>query len=503
MRSVLNSAQMKELDRYTIQEMRVPSEVLMERAALAVVDCLEKNRKALGRTLVVCGLGNNAGDGAAIARLLHLKGYRAEIYCPGNPDKFSSDLNRQLAIARNYRVPLVNNPQWSEYTTIVDAVFGVGLNRDVTGEYAALIGKMNQAKAWKVAVDIPSGICADSGEVLGCAFQADETVTFGFLKKGLCLYPGADCAGKVHVSDIGIYEKGIEMPWEYVQAFEEKDLSLLPKRNPAGNKGTFGKVLIVAGSGQIAGAAYLCASACLHSGAGMVKIHTEQKNRQILQTLLPEALLSTYEEGHADFEKLKEDLEWCDVIAAGPGLGQGTTARGHLEFLLENSRKPLVLDADGLNLFAKNPQWKELLPSVCVFTPHLMEMSRLTGRSLDVIRQDLFHEAQEYAGNTKITCVLKDARTVIASPEGRCWLNLSGNEGMATAGSGDVLTGILAAFLTEATDPSLAAALAVYVHGKAGDVACREKGSRWMTAGDIIGGLSQVFEEGEQNGEKI
>lgn len=235
----------------------------------------------------------------------------------------------------------------------------------------------------------------------------------------------------------------------------------------------------------------------------MVKIHTEQKNRQILQTLLPEALLSTYEEGHADFEKLKEDLEWCDVIAAGPGLGQGTTARGHLEFLLENSRKPLVLDADGLNLFAKNPQWKELLPSVCVFTPHLMEMSRLTGRSLDVIRQDLFHEAQEYAGNTKITCVLKDARTVIASPEGRCWLNLSGNEGMATAGSGDVLTGILAAFLTEATDPSLAAALAVYVHGKAGDVACREKGSRWMTAGDIIGGLSQVFEEGEQNGEKI
>ena len=367
MRSVLNSSQMKELDRYTIQNMEIPSQVLMERAALAVVRCLEEKKETLRSILVVCGMGNNAGDGVAIARILYLKGYRAEFYCPGNPEKFSRDLLQQLRIAQNYQVPLVNNPKWDEYTTIVDAVFGVGLNREVTGEYAELIEQMNQAPARKVAVDISSGVCADSGRILGCAFHADETVTFGFLKKGMCLYPGAEYSGDIHVENIGIYEKGTEMPWEYVQALEEKDLaSLLPERSPYGNKGTFGKILILAGSGQISGAAYLCASACLHSGAGMVKIHTVEKNRQILQTLLPEALLSTYQEGHADFEQLGKDLEWCDVIAAGPGLEQGTTARGHMEFILKNSRKPLVMDADALNLLSGIPSGKNCsLQYVC------------------------------------------------------------------------------------------------------------------------------------------
>ncbi len=494
MQSILSSGQMKELDRYTIQEMLVPSEVLMERAALSVMEVLEEKRESLDRTLVVCGPGNNGGDGAAIARLLHLKGYPAHIYCPGDPEKFSEDLLRQLTIAQKYQVPLVNNPQWDEYTTIVDAVFGVGASREVEGVYAELIGNMNQSTARKVAVDVPSGICSDSGRVLGTAFQAEETVTFGFQKRGLCLYPGAAYAGKVSVKDIGIYEKGTEMPWEFIQALEKKDVpALLPDRIPWGNKGTFGKVLILAGSGEIAGAAYLCASACLRSGAGMVKIYTAKENRAVLQTLLPEALLSTYGDGQADFVQLKRDLEWCDVVAAGPGLGQGTAAWEHLQFLLENSRKPLVLDADALNLFSQNPQWRELLPPVCVFTPHLMEMSRLTGKELEVLREDLVHEAQSYAANLRLTCVLKDARTVTAAPEGRCWLNLSGNEGMATAGSGDVLTGILAAVLVGSEDPSLAAALAVYIHGLAGEEACRRKGSRAMTAGDLIDALPSVL----------
>ncbi len=494
MLTILNCAQMKELDRYTIQDKFMLGEVLMERAAISVVRHLEEKKDTLHRTLIVCGSGNNGGDGVAVGRLMHLKGYRVEVFCPGDPEKFSRDLILQLKIAEKYRVPVVNNPQWDEYTTIVDAVLGVGLSREVTGEYKSLIEQMNQASVRKVAVDIPSGLCGDSGRVLGCAFRADETVTFAFLKKGLCLYPGTEYVGKISVEDIGIYEKGNEMPWEYVSALEKNDIErLLPRRSPSGNKGTFGKVLILAGSQQIAGAAYLCASACLHSGAGMVKIYTAEENRTVIQELLPEALLSTYEEGHADFEQLKKDLDWCDVIAAGPGLGQGATARGHLEFLLENSRKPLVMDADALNLFSQNPHWKSLLPPICVLTPHLMEMSRLTGKDLDVIKRDLFHEAQTYAGEGKVTCVLKDARTVTASPEGRCWLNLSGNGGMATAGSGDVLAGILAAFLVGADDPAMAAALAVYIHGLAGDEACREKGSRWMTAQDIIYALSKIF----------
>ena len=288
-----------------------------------------REERILDRTLVVCGPGNNGGDGAAIARLLHLKGYPAHIYCPGDPEKFSEDLLRQLTIAQKYQVPLVNNPQWDEYTTIVDAVFGVGASREVEGVYAELIGNMNQSTARKVAVDVPSGICSDSGRVLGTAFQAEETVTFGFQKRGLCLYPGAAYAGKVSVKDIGIYEKGTEMPWEFIQALEKKDVpALLPDRIPWGNKGTFGKVLILAGSGEIAGAAYLCASACLRSGAGMVKIYTAKENRAVLQTLLPEALLSTYGDGQADFVQLKRDLEWCDVVGGRSGAGPGDGSVG-------------------------------------------------------------------------------------------------------------------------------------------------------------------------------
>lgn len=504
MKTVVSSVQAKELDQYAIEEMKMPSLVLMERAALAVVDALEKKAETLKCVLVVCGTGNNGADGVAVGRILHLKGYDVNVCCLGEEQRYSPELRQQLEIAKKYCVSLVNNPSWNEYTTIVDAIFGVGLSRNVTGFYLEAIKQINQTFARKVAVDVPSGLCSDSGRILGHAVRADETVTFAFLKKGLCFYPGCEWAGETCVADIGIYERKNETPEAYTHAVEWQDVRcLLPKRAENGNKGSFGKVLFLAGSRQMAGAAYLCASACLRSGAGMVKIHTAQENREILQTLLPEALLSTYAEGQADFQMLKEDLEWCDVVAAGPGLGQGPQECSLLQFLLENCAKPLVLDADALNLFGKNPHWAKKLPKTCVFTPHLMEMSRMTGKTLEEIQREPFHSADEFAKRHQVVCVLKDARTVIAVPDGRSWVNLSGNSGMATAGSGDVLTGITAALLAVGEDPAHMAALAVYLHGCAGDMACGRKGDRSMTAQDIIGALPEVFKRGvDKNGEK-
>ena len=494
MRTIVSCGQMRELDRYTIQEQKLASGILMERAALAVVEQLEREEGTLGRVLVVCGAGNNGGDGVAVGRLLHLKGYRVELYCLGDFERYSPDLRLQLEIAGNYRVPLVNNPRWSEYTTIVDAIFGVGLTREVAGSYRETILQMNETSARKVAVDIPSGLDGDSGQVLGCAVRADETVTFAFLKKGLCLYPGCEYAGEIRTADIGIYEKGWEETADYIHALEDGDVAgLLPRRKGNGNKGTFGKVLFVAGSSQMAGAAYLSASACLHSGAGMVKIHTPEENRVILQSLLPEALLSTYREEEREFGQLRDDLKWADVVVAGPGLGQGDLAGERLQVALKCNRKPLVLDADGLNLFSRHPHWGELLPQTCVFTPHLMEMTRLTGETLSRVQQDLAGQAGRFAHRNRVICVLKDARTVVAAPDGRKWLNLSGNSGMATAGSGDVLSGMVAALLAGQGEPAQMAALAVYLHGRAGDVARKKKGSRSMTAQDLITALPEVL----------
>lgn len=241
MKKLVTCKEMKDLDSTTIREIGVPSEVLMERAALKVVEETEKYLQKDERILVVCGSGNNGGDGIAVARLFHLKGIRVEFYMVGNKDKMTRETALQYKIASGYRVPEVNNPQWSEYTTIVDAVFGVGLTRPIEGHYADIIHEMNSARAKKIAVDIPSGVNGDTGLEMGIAFSADLTVTFAYRKRGLCFYPGRLYAGRIVTADIGIYEQ--EAVTASAACLENKDLKLFPERDPGGNKGTFGKVL--------------------------------------------------------------------------------------------------------------------------------------------------------------------------------------------------------------------------------------------------------------------
>ena len=292
MKKIVSCSQMKNLDRHTIEVKKVPSLVLMERAALSVAEEMVKEPGRLQNTLVVCGMGNNGGDGAAIARILFLWGYQVSLLFLGNPEHMSEETKRQKEICDSYGVPETNNPCWNEYTTIVDAVFGIGLSRNVQGVYQEMMEQINQSGAYIWAVDIPSGINGDTGAVMGMAVRADETVTFAFAKAGHYLYPGTSFCGKLHVKDIGIYMEPDDRE-TYLHCPEISDFKCFPERKKDGNKGTFGKILIVAGSCNMAGAAYLSARAALLTGSGMVKIHTVEENRMILQQLLPEALLYT------------------------------------------------------------------------------------------------------------------------------------------------------------------------------------------------------------------
>lgn len=496
MREIVTCRQMKLLDTKTIEERKMPSCVLMERAALAVADEMERLLTGNERVLAVCGGGNNGGDGVAVARILYLRGIHAEIFLIEKEASCTPETRRQLEIADSYGVPRVNNPGWNEYTTIVDAVFGVGLSRPVQGRCAEIIRAMNAASAKKVAVDIPSGINGDNGMEMGIAFLADLTVTFAFRKRGLCFYPGRMYAGEVVVADIGIYrDSGTEpMAWH----LEPEDLKLLPSRNPRGNKGTFGKVLLIAGSPGMCGAVYLSAAAALRAGAGMVKIQTPQENRTPLQVLLPEVMISCA----FDEEENQRLLEWCDVLLIGPGLGTDPVSAERAGWFLTRgctAGKPIILDADGLNLLAEHSQWEEYLGSNVIVTPHIGEMSRLVKKSIGEIQNTMAETASAYAEKTGTVCVLKDACTAIADSGGALYLNILGNAGMATAGSGDALAGILAAVFCmylgkeDAPDNGRKAALGVTLHALSGDAAAGSLGMRSMTARDIVAAISDVL----------
>ncbi|MBS6195728.1 MAG: NAD(P)H-hydrate dehydratase [Clostridiales bacterium] len=498
MKQIVSSRQMKELDQYTIEQMGVPSLVLMERASLAVVEELKKDFD-LTKVLVVCGPGNNGGDGIAVARLLHLEGYRVDLYLCGKKESFTEEADIQWKIAGNYGISLVKTFCPPEYTTIVDAVFGVGLSREISPSHRELFEKINDSRVPVLAVDIPSGIQGTTGRMMGSAIRAKKTVTFAFGKKGLYLYPGAEYAGQTVVKDIGIYGKAEDG----LYALDEEEYCWLPPRPQAGNKGTFGKVLIAAGSKNMSGAAYFAAKACLLSGAGMVRIFTPESNRVILQQQFPEAMLTTYEPEEAKetiLAKLEKARLWADVEAVGPGLGTSREAKWILEEFFRgdaydaHGKKPLVIDADGLNLLSVRMELLKNCKRPCILTPHMGEMTRLSGFTMEELKKEPEECLRSFQEKFPVITVLKDARTFTGIPGGNRFLNLTGNSGMATAGSGDVLTGMTAGLLAQKILPEQAAPLAVWLHGKAGDLAREKKGERSMTASDLLEAIPTVLQ---------
>lgn len=498
MKRIVTGYQMKALDAYTIETMGVPSLVLMERAALAVTDEILSGDYSLDRILVVCGTGNNGGDGVAVARILHFKGYKVAIFAAGNPNRYSDGMKAQIKIAQNYHVDFVTKPDYHEYTVIVDAIFGVGLARPVMGNFRKIIDQINLSNIPVVAVDIPSGLHSDTGAVMGAAIRAAATITFAFSKSGLLMGHGQTHAGKVITADIGIYETNEdpgEKPETVLYQTEEEDLFQLPKREETGNKGTFGKVLLIAGSKSMAGAALLSGKACLRTGAGMLKIYTARENRDFLLSNLPEAMLSIYDSDDVDTKQLQKDMEWADVIGIGPGLSTEPQAAELLEYVMKNKeQKPCVIDADALNLLSLHMSLLKTAAPPCILTPHIGEFSRLTAVSIQDLKADITTAAREFVQNYGVTCICKDARTLTMLFDGTGYINTSGCSALATAGSGDILTGILLGLLaqTPGHDDIHIAPLAVYLHGLLGQLASARLSKAGVLASDLIEELTRI-----------
>lgn len=501
MREILNGFEMKECDRYTIEKIGIPSLVLMERAALSVVEEIEKDYYNTDISAIIfSGTGNNGGDGIAIGRILWEKGVKVKLVVIGNMEKCSKETKSQLAIAEKSGLQIEKNSDYvkDEYNVVVDALFGIGISRTVEGIYGQAIEAINnlKQKAKVYAVDIPSGIHTDTGEKMGVAVLADKTITFQYAKSGLYLQDGREHAGEVIVKDIGISKQFLkEIKREpYIFLYERRDLEKIPKRNENGNKGTFGRVLIIAGSKNMAGAAFLSADAAYRTGCGLVEVFTPEENRIIIQEKIPEAVLTTYDKDDFLKEMVKKSMERADVIIVGPGLGNSKQAEELVEYVIKESEKPCVVDADALNILAEHLEWLEEKKSKCILTPHLKELSRLCKKEVNLLKKDCMTVALAFSGKYDCVVAAKDARTITAEKKRqRCCINVSGCNGMATAGSGDVLTGIIGGLLAQKMESYEAASMGVYVHGLAGEMAEKDLGSYSMKASDIINNIHKII----------
>ena len=483
--------QMRRADLYTIEEIGVPSMVLMERAALEVVRCMEEEQLDFRKVLVICGSGNNGGDGYAIARLLHLKGHDVTIFFAGNSQKRSEENAQQAKIAAHYEIPVITNLDTEEYSVIIDALFGTGLKREITGHYREILCSVNQMTGEKVAVDLPSGIHDTTGAQMGIAFCADLTVAIAFPKRGLFLQEGNVCAGKILTGDIGISSETFS-EGTVTFGYEKQDLFLgFPKRKKNSHKGSYGKVLMIAGSKGMSGAAYLSAKAAYAVGAGLVQIYTHEENRVILQQLLPEAIITTYDT--FDSEQLEKLIQWADLIGIGCGLGKSDTAERVMQYTLKRALVPCVVDADGINILSKHMEWIEVTNALIVLTPHMKEMSRMLQCSVKELIEQRMEKLHAFVERYKVVCVLKDARTLVAKEHQNTYLNLSGNAAMAKAGSGDVLAGVIVGILAQQCEPYTSACLGVFLHGLAGDMARDKKGAYSVLASDLVAEISSVL----------
>ncbi len=494
MKRILCSRRMKACDRREI-ETRTPSAVLMEKAAKAVYDIL-KERFDLSRALFVCGGGNNGGDGLVAAKLCAFDGNEVHILFCGSEDACTAETSRRLAEAKSAGIKFISAFD-ENYTVIVDAMFGIGLSREIDGENAEIISEINRSRAKVLSIDIPSGVCADNGEILGCAVKADETVAIQAFKRGHFLGDGVEYCGKLTCVDIGISCAGAEgfegegdiVPYVLV----ENDIQLLSKRKKDSNKGTYGRAVIVGGAPGMCGAVYLSALAAYRSGAGLVEIFTAEENRIPLQMLIPEAIVTTTNWDEPDTEKLVEALDRARVVCVGPGMSMGTGAVKILSAVYGNVKVSLIVDADALNLTAKfGLEYPVGVPTIV--TPHPLELSRLCGKAVEEIKADLWQSAKDYADNHHVVCVAKDHHTVIAHKT-NIFVNASGTPALAKGGSGDVLCGVIAGLRCGGLSMLGAASLGVYIHGLAGEKAEEKYGENAPLAHEVANLVGEVLRE--------
>lgn len=500
MEYLLDAAQMKAADSYTIRQLGIPSLELMERAALSCVKVMEQRQ--FRKVLIVCGSGNNGGDGFAIGRILLEKGINVTMVFAGHMESRTEETTCQMEGFLQAGGRICDTFEMDEYDVVVDALFGIGLSRNITGSYLELLEKMNELGGRKLAVDIPSGISASTGRVMGMAFRADVTVTFQEMKLGLCLFPGCEYAGEVVVSDIGIDSSSVIEDVGTCYTINQRDAAgMLPKRPADSHKGTYGKLLLIAGSKGMAGAAYLSAYAAYRSGAGLVQIYTAEENRCILQQLIPEAIITAYDSYNE--AELKRMLSWADVICVGPGIGISNTSQSILNTVLNHRENPCIIDADGLNILAGHPEWMELLKEGdYVLTPHIKELSRLTGQTVGDVKRNRRNVMDSVTDRYQVTLVQKDSRTFVGGYGRKTYINRTGSAAMAKAGAGDVLAGIISGLRAQGKDSFDSAVLGVYLHGLAGDLAKEQLGSYSVLARELADGIASAMKRMEDEGEE-
>jgi NAD(P)H-hydrate epimerase len=510
---VLNSSQMRNADRRTIEEIGIPSLVLMENAGRQAVAAMEAMYSDLAerRVAVLCGRGNNGGDGFVVARTLAQRDVDVSVFLLGGVGDVRGDARTNLEILGRLGLNVVevaDSQAWelhfsqvSDCTMIVDAIFGTGLNAPVSGLIESVIADVNASGIPVVSIDLPSGLSADSHEPIGPCIDAELTVTLAAPKLALVLPPAETHAGDIVIADIGI-------PLEVIDALDGPRIDLLTRaamrdlvtpRAADSHKGDYGRVLIVAGSTGKTGAAHLAAVGALRSGAGLVTVATPSSCVPVVAGLGPEYMTEPLAESGSGLDAGGVDrlLEIArDVVAVGPGLGQAPGTREFVRHLVDRATTPLVVDADGLNAFGDDPdrlvgrEGRDV-----IITPHPGEMARLVAMSAHEVQASRLEIARNFAVAHRLYVVLKGHRTLIATPDGKVFINPTGNPGMATGGTGDVLTGMIAAWLAQLLDAEAACKLAVYLHGMAGDLAEADEGEVSMTSADLAGHIGDAVLE--------
>jgi len=509
--------QIRELDRLAIQDLGMPGPVLMENAGRGAADIIAEILESIpARVVVVAGAGNNGGDGFVLARHLLNRGVPVRTVLVSDRRKIRGDADLNLRLLKQAgagildastpkRLPVLKK-EIEGSDVVVDAIFGTGLTRDVDGHLQKVIEMINASDRAVMALDLPSGLDADTGLPLGACVAAHHTITFGHLKRGLIVYPGAFLAGTVHVVDIGVPGLLSDAAGIDGRMLSEEEIApLMIPRRPDSHKGDFGHLLIVAGSMGKTGAAALAGRAAMRSGVGLATIVSTRDAQAVIEAKSLEAMADhVLETPESDLDakalrRLSALMKGKTAFAIGPGLG---TARGVSALalkVLDEARVPCVVDADGLNILAENRPdcrtWRFKAP--VVLTPHPGEMSRLCGLGTREIQGNRIDTARDFAEKSNVILVLKGAATIIASPEGHVFVNPTGNPGMASGGMGDVLTGLIGSFLAQGMDPLDAARAGVFLHGLAADAASDVRGERGLIASDLLDAVASILKTWE------
>jgi hydroxyethylthiazole kinase-like uncharacterized protein yjeF len=505
MRYAVSALEMAELERQTVEELGLSTRILMELAGRAIAETAMRRVKPQGRVIVACGPGNNGGDGYVAARWLANRGYRVEVFVFAERGRLKGDAKATFAAVEklDVKTPVTfveDARALYDFSSalvgcdlLIDALLGTGATGDVRGHIANAIDVINDNPCPVLAVDIPSGVNADTGAVISRAIEATWTVTFGFAKRGHYLFPGAQNAGDLEIVDIGIPESLARKFGVVGRVIDVSDgPSLVRERPAAANKGSFGRVVAVAGSHTSPGAGLLALNGALRAGAGLVTWATDEKTVEHAQALFPELMLR-FRGDHETDAWVDAICEGASALVVGPGLGQDDKATALVLALLSGTELPMCLDADGLNILAKNPTAWERVRAPLVLTPHPKEMSRLVGASVDEVQRDRVAMALQLSVARQCTVVLKGAGTVIADAEGAVTIVKGGNAGMAVGGTGDVLAGIIGAYLASGMSGAEAAQAGVLLHACAGDAAARAHGEAGMRPTDLVAAMGEVF----------